>query len=95
MAHGFMNVRLVFVSKSPNTNNLQDGDYVVNGSMYRGVTPPNGSPECLPRNSADHGSSVTYAQGCERWDSPYDQLDFPEAIATTSAADVAAVVVGR
>ncbi|TVY47708.1 Periplasmic beta-glucosidase [Lachnellula occidentalis] len=69
MAHGFMNY----------------GDYVVNGSQYRGVTPLDGI------KSAGNGS-ITYAQGCERWSN--DQSGFAEAVAVASAADVAVVVVG-
>ncbi|TVY37120.1 Periplasmic beta-glucosidase [Lachnellula subtilissima] len=69
MAHGYMNY----------------GDYVVNGSQYRGVTPLDGI------KSAGNGS-ITYAQGCERWSN--DQSGFAEAVAAASAADVAVVVVG-
>ncbi|TVY93594.1 Periplasmic beta-glucosidase [Lachnellula willkommii] len=69
MAHGFMNY----------------GDYVVNGSQYRGVTPLDGI------KSAGNGS-ITYSQGCERWSN--DQSGFAEAVAAASAADVAVVVVG-
>ncbi|TVY58621.1 Periplasmic beta-glucosidase [Lachnellula cervina] len=69
MAHGFMNY----------------GDYVVNGSQYRGVTPLDGI------KSAGNGT-ITYAQGCERWSN--DQSGFAEAVAAASAADVAVVVVG-
>ncbi len=69
MAHGFMNY----------------GDYVANGSQYRGVTPLEGV------KAASKGI-VTYAQGCERWSN--DDSGFAKAIATTLAADVAVVVVG-
>ncbi|KAH6715680.1 glycoside hydrolase superfamily [Leptodontidium sp. MPI-SDFR-AT-0119] len=69
MAHGYMNY----------------GDYVVNGSQYRGVTPLDGI------KAASKGV-VTYAKGCERWSN--DQSGFAEAIKTASAADVAVVVVG-
>lgn len=69
MAYGFMNY----------------GDYVVNGSYLRGVTPLDGI------KNASQGT-VTYAQGCERWST--DQSGFPEAVATAKAADVAVVVVG-
>lgn len=70
MAHGYMNY----------------GDYVVNASQYRGVTPLDGI------RAAIDSSSVTYAQGCERWS--LDQSGFPEAISAASEADVAVVVVG-
>ncbi|KAJ5040647.1 uncharacterized protein L3040_006296 [Drepanopeziza brunnea f. sp. 'multigermtubi'] len=69
MAHGYMNY----------------GDYVVNGSQYRGVTPLDGI------RAASRGV-VTYAQGCERWSN--DQSGFAEAVSIASAADVAVVVVG-
>ncbi|KAK6603277.1 glycosyl hydrolase family 3 [Botrytis cinerea] len=69
MAHGFMNY----------------GDYVVNGSMYHGVTPLDGI-------QAASSGSITYAQGCERWSN--DQSGFEEAISVAQAADVAVVVVG-
>ncbi|PQE10624.1 hypothetical protein CJF32_00009708 [Rutstroemia sp. NJR-2017a WRK4] len=69
MAHGFMNY----------------GDYVVNGSMYRGVTPLDGI------KAASEGT-ITYAQGCERWSN--DQSGFAEAVSAAEAADVAVVVVG-
>ncbi|KAI9050673.1 hypothetical protein LZ554_005828 [Drepanopeziza brunnea f. sp. 'monogermtubi'] len=69
MAHGYMNY----------------GDYVVNGSQYRGVTPLDGI------RAASRGV-VTYAQGCERWSN--DQSGFAEAVRIASAADVAVVVVG-
>lgn len=71
MAHGYMNY----------------GDYVVNASQYRGVTPLDGIRAALGNNT-----SVTYAQGCERWS--LDQSGFPEAISAVSDADVAVVVVG-
>ncbi|KAF4626149.1 hypothetical protein G7Y89_g12012 [Cudoniella acicularis] len=61
------------------------GDYVINGSQYRGVTPYKGI------KAASKGV-VTYTKGCERWSN--DQSDFPEAIAAASAADIAVVVVG-
>ncbi|KAK4503429.1 hypothetical protein PRZ48_004344 [Zasmidium cellare] len=70
MAHGYMNY----------------GDYVVNASQYRGVTPFDGI-----RASIDP-SRVTYAQGCERWSLSQDL--FPEAITAATNADVAIVVVG-
>lgn len=70
MAHGYMNY----------------GDYVVNASQYRGVTPLDGIQAALGN------SSVTYAQGCERWS--LDRSGFPEAISAASNADVAIVVVG-
>jgi len=63
----------------------QYGDYVVNGSYLRGVTPLDGI------KAASKGK-ITYAQGCERWST--DQSGFPEAVAAASAADVAVVVVG-
>ncbi|KAF7188440.1 Beta-xylosidase [Pseudocercospora fuligena] len=70
MAHGFMNY----------------GDYVVNGSQYRGVTPLDGIQATLGNDS------VSYAQGCERWS--LDQSGFPAAVEAASNADVAIVVVG-
>lgn len=70
MAHGFMNY----------------GDYVVNGSQYRGVTPLDGI-----RLAIGNGS-VSYAKGAERWS--LDQSGFPAAIEAASNADVAIVVVG-
>ncbi|KAF2169335.1 glycoside hydrolase family 3 protein [Zasmidium cellare ATCC 36951] len=70
MAHGYMNY----------------GDYVVNASQYRGVTPLDGI------RAAIDSSSVTYARGCERWS--LDQSGFPEAISAASEADVAVIVVG-
>ncbi|KAF4630127.1 hypothetical protein G7Y89_g8016 [Cudoniella acicularis] len=69
MADGFMNY----------------GDYVVNGSYLRGVTPLQGI------KAASKGV-ITYAKGCERWSN--DQSGFAEAVAAASAADVAVVVVG-
>jgi beta-glucosidase len=69
MAYGFMNY----------------GDYVVNGSYLRGVTPLDGI-------KAASSGVITYAQGCERWSN--DQSGFAEAISVASAADVAVVVVG-
>jgi len=62
------------------------GDYVVYESQYRGVTPLQGI-----RNAIGN-SSVTYAQGCERWS--LDESGFPAAIAAAKSADVAVVVVG-
>lgn len=69
MAHGYMNY----------------GDYVVNGSQWRGVTPLDGI------KAAGKGQ-ITYAKGCERWSN--DQSGFSEAIAAAEKADVAVVVVG-
>ncbi|KAK9369878.1 glycosidase [Lipomyces kononenkoae] len=69
MAHGYMNY----------------GDYVVNASQFRGVTPLDGI------RAASNGK-VTYARGCERWST--DQSGFAEAIAAAEQADVAVVVVG-
>ncbi|KAK5133586.1 hypothetical protein LTR08_007534 [Meristemomyces frigidus] len=62
------------------------GDYVVYESQYRGVTPLAGIQNALGN------SSVSYAQGCERWS--LDQSGFPAAVAAAEAADVAVVVVG-
>lgn len=36
--------------------------------------------------------TVTYALGCERWET--DESGFPEAVAAAEAADVAVVIVG-
>ncbi|KAL2063823.1 hypothetical protein VTL71DRAFT_5628 [Oculimacula yallundae] len=69
MGHGYMNY----------------GDYVVNGSQWRGVTPFDGI-------KAATSGAVTYAKGCERWSN--DQSGFAEAVKTASAADIAVVVVG-
>jgi beta-glucosidase len=63
------------------------GDYVVYQSQYHGVTPLAGI-----KNALGNSSSVTYAQGCERWS--LDESGFPEAVAAAKAADVAVVVVG-
>ncbi|EON99739.1 putative beta- protein [Phaeoacremonium minimum UCRPA7] len=63
------------------------GDYVPYRSQYRGVTPLDGI-----RAAVDDESSVSYAQGCERWSN--DESGFPEAIAAAEGADVAVVVVG-
>lgn len=62
------------------------GDYVVYQSQYRGVTPLDGI------RAAIGNSSVTYAQGCERWS--IDETQIPAAVAAASSADVAVVVVG-
>ncbi|KAK9478018.1 periplasmic beta-glucosidase [Lipomyces japonicus] len=69
MAHGYVNY----------------GDYVVNASQYRGVTPFDGI-------SAASTGRVTYTQGCQRWST--DESGFAEAVAAAEAADVAVVVVG-
>ena len=69
----------------PMADFMNYGDYVLNGSYLRGVTPFDGI------KSLSTGS-VTFAQGCERWSN--DQSGFPQAIAAASAADVAIVVVG-
>ncbi|TAQ90308.1 hypothetical protein B7494_g1361 [Chlorociboria aeruginascens] len=69
MAYGYMNY----------------GDYVVNGSFLRGVTPLDGI-------QAASTGKVTFSQGCERWSN--DQSGFAEAVSAASAADVAVVVVG-
>lgn len=63
----------------------QYGDYVVEDSMYHGVTPLDGI-----RNMS--AGKVTYVQGCERWSS--DRSGFAEAVAAAKQADVAVVVVG-
>ncbi|EME83243.1 glycoside hydrolase family 3 protein [Pseudocercospora fijiensis CIRAD86] len=70
MAHGFMNY----------------GDYVVDGSQYRGVTPLDGIQAALGNDR------VSYAQGCARWS--LNQSGFPAAVEAASKADVAIVVVG-
>ena len=63
------------------------GDYVVYQSQYRGVQYLQGI-----ENAVGSNSSVTYAQGCERWSN--DESGFDEAIAAAQAADVAVVIVG-
>lgn len=63
------------------------GDYVVNGSQYHGVTPLDGIQAAVGSNS-----TITYAQGCERWSN--DESGFPAAISAAKGADVAVVVVG-
>ncbi|KAJ6191392.1 hypothetical protein N7519_001413 [Penicillium mononematosum] len=70
MAHGYMNY----------------GDYVVQGSQNRGVTPLDGI-----RAAVGESAKITYAQGCERWSN--DQSGFPQAIQAAREADVAVVVV--
>ncbi|KAB2579451.1 Beta-glucosidase BoGH3A [Lasiodiplodia theobromae] len=69
----------------PMADFMNYGDYVVEGSQYRGVTPFAGI-------KAASSGTVTYALGTERWSN--DQSGFPEAIAAAEAADVAVVVVG-
>ncbi|KAL1978419.1 hypothetical protein VTN31DRAFT_1278 [Thermomyces dupontii] len=71
MAHGFMNY----------------GDYVPEGSQWRGVTPLDGI-----RAAVGNRAKVHYAKGCERWSN--DQSGFDEAIAAAKKSDVAIVVVG-
>lgn len=62
------------------------GDYVVYQSQYRGVTPLEGIQNAIGN------SSVTYAQGCERWS--LDESGIPAAVEAAKSADVAVVVVG-
>lgn len=69
----------------PMADFMNYGDYVVNGSYLRGVTPLSGM-------QAASTGMITYAQGCERWSN--DQSGFSEAVAAATAADVAVVVVG-
>ncbi|RDW77702.1 glycoside hydrolase family 3 protein [Coleophoma cylindrospora] len=69
----------------PMADFMNYGDYVVNGSQYRGVTP-------LAGLQAASTGSITYALGCERWSN--DQSGFEEAIKAAEAADVAVVMVG-
>ena len=69
MSHGYMNY----------------GNYVVNESQWKGVTPPNSI------KAAGKGQ-ITYAKGCECWSN--DQSGFNEAVAAAEKADVAVVVVG-
>ncbi|PWW77847.1 Glycoside Hydrolase Family 3 protein [Tuber magnatum] len=64
------------------------GDYVVYLSQYRGVTPYDGIKNLFKGTS----TTVTYAQGYERWSN--DKSGFPEAIATAKAVEAAVVVVG-
>ncbi|KAF2136178.1 glycoside hydrolase family 3 protein [Aplosporella prunicola CBS 121167] len=69
----------------PMADFMNYGDYVVEDSMYRGVTPFAGI------KAASKGK-VTYALGTERWSN--DQSGFPEAVAAAKDADVAVVLVG-
>ncbi|GAM39900.1 hypothetical protein TCE0_034f11821 [Talaromyces pinophilus] len=71
MAHGFVNY----------------GDYVVKGSMARGVSPLDGI-----KAAVGNSATVNYAIGCERWSN--DKSGFPEAIDAAKKSDVAVVVVG-
>ncbi|OQE14881.1 hypothetical protein PENSTE_c032G06809 [Penicillium steckii] len=71
MAHGFMNY----------------GDYVVNQSQFRGVTPLDGIKAAVGGKA-----QINYAKGCERWSN--DQSGFDEAIEAAKKSDVAVVVVG-
>lgn len=71
MAHGFMNY----------------GDYVVNQSQFRGVTPLDGIKAAVKGKA-----QIKYAKGCERWSN--DQSGFDEAIEAAKKSDVAIVVVG-
>ncbi|KAF2403341.1 glycoside hydrolase [Trichodelitschia bisporula] len=61
------------------------GDYVVSGSMLRGVTP-------LAGITAASKGHVTYTQGCDRWST--STASIPAAVAAAKAADVAVVIVG-
>lgn len=69
----------------PMADFMNYGDYVVQDSQYRGVTPYAGI-------KAASAGTVTYALGAERWSN--DQSGFAEAVAAAEAADVAVVVVG-
>lgn len=66
---------------------VQYGDYVPEGSQWRGVTPLDGI-----RAAVGNRAKVHYAKGCERWSN--DQSGFDEAIAAAKKSDVAIVVVG-
>ncbi|OJD40528.1 glycoside hydrolase family 3 protein [Diplodia corticola] len=70
----------------PMADFMNYGDYVVQDSQYRGVTPLAGI------KAASSGGTVTYALGAERWSN--DESGFAEAVAAAEAADVAVVVVG-
>ncbi|KAL0256461.1 hypothetical protein SLS55_008856 [Diplodia seriata] len=69
----------------PMADFMNYGDYVVQDSQYRGVTP-------LAGIKAASSGTVKYALGAERWSN--DQSGFAEAVAAAEAADVAVVVVG-
>ncbi|KAH7036694.1 glycoside hydrolase family 3 protein [Macrophomina phaseolina] len=69
----------------PMADFMNYGDYVVQDSQYRGVTPYAGI-------AAASTGTVTYTLGTERWST--DTSGFPAAIAAAQAADVAVVVVG-
>ena len=86
MAYGFMNVS-VLPKKSRHRLSIQYGDYVVSGSMERGVTPLDGI-----KAAVGDSSSVHYAKGCERWSR--DESGFDEAVQAAEKSDVAVVVVG-
>ncbi|KAF2089488.1 glycoside hydrolase family 3 protein [Saccharata proteae CBS 121410] len=77
----FANIALI----GPMADFMNYGDYVVQDSRYRGVTPLAGL------RTASNGI-VNYVQGCERWSS--SQSGFPAAITAAEGADVAVVVVG-
>ncbi|KAK8195278.1 glycoside hydrolase family 3 protein [Phyllosticta capitalensis] len=61
------------------------GDYVVEDSKYRGITPLAGL------RSASTGT-ITYTRGCDPWSN--DESSIPAAVSAASSADAAVVVVG-
>ncbi|KAK7525318.1 glycoside hydrolase family 3 protein [Phyllosticta citriasiana] len=61
------------------------GDYVVEDSKYRGITPLAGLREAST-------GSISYTLGCQPWSN--DESGIPEAAAAASAADAAVVIVG-
>lgn len=64
------------------------GDYVVNASQYRGVTPYAG----ITAAAEENGGSTVFARGAYQWSN--DESMIPEAVAAAEDADVAVVVVG-
>lgn len=104
MAHGYMNVGLAFISEGwillkfhSTAITLSTGVCIEASRLLMGlklVVEEVRSTKYRARFSTYLISVVTYAQGCERWDGPFDQSGSAEAIATASAADVAVVVVG-
>ncbi|KAI5310415.1 hypothetical protein KEM55_007348, partial [Ascosphaera atra] len=71
----------------PFAGHMNYGDYVIPGTIHRGVNPLEGI-----KNAVGDQANVHYALGCEAWST--DKSRFDEAVETAKKSDVAIVVVG-
>ncbi|KII90947.1 glycoside hydrolase family 3 protein [Plicaturopsis crispa FD-325 SS-3] len=72
----------------PQANRVSFGDYVFFNASNNGISPFDGFTQFLANTSV----KVNYAEGAKLWSN--DQSEFPNAVSTAQASDVAIVMVG-